>query len=348
MRKLAFGTTKDGKTAYKYILENQKGIEVVLSDMGALIQALLVPDKNGNKKDIMLGYDTLEEYYDNGCGFGAYVGRIANRIEGANVTIDGVNYQLEDNYNGHNLHSGSKKSFYELYDAVTGTSEEGEYVEFSRVSPHLEQGFPGNLNQKIRYTLTAAGELLIDYNAVSDQNTIYNPTNHAYFNLEGHEYKDVLDHEMEVYSDSFLISDQFIIPTGEVAKVEGTPYDFRRRKAVGKDINADYIMLKYAKGYDVNFNFPNDKKMRLMSKIWAPGSGIFMETHSDCCGMLIYNAGNLKDKKGKGGVVYQQHAGICFETGFYPNSCKEPSFPSCALPANTPFISRTMYRFGVE
>lgn len=348
MEKLHFGIAKEGRQASKYILKNQAGIEIVLSDMGALIQALLVPDRKGNKIDIMLGYDTLEEYYDNGCGFGAYVGRIANRIEGANVTIDGVNYVLEDNYNGHNLHSGSKKSFYEFYETETGISEDGEYVEFSRLSPHLEQGFPGNLMQKIRYTLTEANELLIDYHATSDQTTIYNPTNHAYFNLEGHDSGDVLGHEMEVYSDSFLVSDQFMIPTGEVAKVEGTPYDFRQRKTVGKDINEDFVMLKNAKGYDVNFNFPNDKKMRLMSKIWAPVSGIFMETHSDCCGLLIYNAGGLKDKNGKGDAVYQQHAGICFETGFYPNSCKEASFPSCVLPANSTFTSRTKYRFGVE
>ncbi len=347
MEKVFFGTTKDGEQASKYILKNKNGMEVTLLDMGAVIQSLIVPDKNGVKKDVMLGYDTLEEYYDNGCAFGAYVGRIANRIEGANVTIDGVNYELEANYNGHNLHSGSDKSFYKFYQTETGACENGEYVEFSRVSPHMEQGFPGNLDLKLRYTLTEDNELILTYNAVCDQTTIFNPTNHAYFNFEGQDFGTVADHEMEVYSDSFLISNQFMIPTGEVANVEGTPMDFRTRKAVGKDWDADFQMVKNANGYDVNFNFPNDGKMKLMSKIVAPNSGIFMETYSDCCGLLIYSAGGLK-KVGKGGVNHQPRCSICFETGFYPNSCKEPSFPSCVLPAGKEFNSKTVYKFGVE
>lgn len=348
MKITKFGVTKEGKEASRYLLENASGLEVELSDFGAQFLAIRVPDKNGIKRDVLLGYDTLEGYYDNACGFGAYVGRNGNRIADACVTIEGVEYQLEPNNHGNNLHSGSDRSHYQFYDATTGENEEGSYVELHRVSPHLEQGFPGNLDQIIRYTLTENNELILDYEMKSDMTTVVNPTNHSYFNLSGHDSGDVLSHELEVFSDSFLLTDNHLLPTGEIASVDGTPMDFRVKKTVGQDIDAEYLPLQIAGGYDHNYNFENDGKQKLVARLQSPESGIFMETYTDLCGMQVYTGNFLNNRPGKDGAVYQRRGGICFETQFYPNSCKEPNFPSCILEAGKIFRSRTVYRFGTD
>ena len=221
MKITEFGLTKNGEKASKYLLENANGMEVELSDFGAQFLAIRVPDKDGVLTNVLLGYDTMEEYYDNGAGFGAYIGRNGNRIGGASVVLDGVEYQLENNNKGNNLHSGSVRSHYQFYAASTGESVEGSYVELQRVSPHLEQGFPGNLDQKIRYTLSEENEIIIDYEMVSDMTTVINPTNHSYFNLSGHNSGDILSHELEIYSEGFLLTDKNLLPTGEIASVEG-------------------------------------------------------------------------------------------------------------------------------
>ena len=341
-----FGCTKEGKAAKRYLLFNPSGMEVELSDFGATILAIRVPDKDKTPVDIMLGYDTLEEYYDNACSFGAYVGRNANRIGNAEVTLEGVTYRLEANSKGvNNLHSGSNRSHYHLYASVCGEDERGAYVEFQRVSPHLEQGFPGNLSQRIRYTLTHENGLEIQYHAVSDATTVINLTNHSYFNLSGHDSGDILSHEMEVYSDAFLLTDENLLPTGEIASVEGTPMDFRSMHTVGERIGADYEPLKLAGGYDHNYILPNDGRLKKAAWLRSPKSGIAMEVWTDLCGMQVYSGNFLNHRKGKGGVFYERNAGICFETQFYPNSCNERSFPSCVFSAGEEFSSATVYKF---
>ena len=349
MEKLIFGQTRNGEQASKFILTNKQGMEIELSDFGALILAIRVADKNGEKVDVQLGYDTLEEDYDNDCGFGAYIGRNGNRIQGAEVTLDGVTYQLENNDNGNNLHSGFNRSHTQFYKATTGESAEGSFVELERTSPHMEQKFPGNLQQKIRYTLTEQNEIVIDYEMVSDMTTVVNPTNHSYFNLSGHNSGDVLSHEMEVYADGFLPTDEELIPTGEVASVEGTPMDFRKAKTIGQDIDAvEFLPIKLGGGYDHNYCFANDGKLKKVAKLYSPVTGIFMEVFSDLCGMQVYSGNFLDGTKGKNGAVYEKRAGICFETQFYPNACKEPKFPSSVLKAGQVFKSRTIYQFGVQ
>lgn len=347
MKQTEFGITHNGEKASRYLLCNKSGTELELSDFGALILALRTADREGIKRDVILGYDTLEEYYDNDCGFGAYIGRNGNRIQGASVTIEGVEYTLDQNNYGNNLHSGKNRSHYQFYQAQAGENEEGSYVQMERVSPHLEQGFPGNLQQKIRYTLTDSNQLIIDYEMVSDMTTVVNPTNHAYFNLAGQGNGDILCHELEVYADAFLPTDEELIPTGEIAPVEGTPMDFRTAKPVGKDINAPYEPLQIAGGYDHNYVFENDGKQKLIAKISSPESGITMKVYTDLCGMQLYSGNFLDGAKGKGGVTYPRNTGICFETQFYPNACKEPSFPSSILPAGEVFRSRTVYEFSV-
>ena len=184
---------------------------------------------------------------------------------------------------------------------------------------------------------------------VSDMTTVVNPTNHSYFNLAGHNSGDILNHEMEVYADGFLPTDEQLIPTGEVASVEGTPMDFRKAKVIGQDIDAnEFLPIKLGGGYDHNYCFANDGKLKKVAKLYSPVTGIFMEVLSDLCGMQVYSGNFLDGKKGKGGAVYGKRTGICFETQFYPNSCKEPKFPSSVLPAGKVFKSRTIYRFGVQ
>lgn len=228
MKKLDFDLTRNNEKASKYVLQNGNGMEVSLSDFGASILSICVKDKKDTSVDVLLGYDTLEEYYDNSCGFGAYIGRNSNRIADAKVMINGVEYSLEANNHGNNLHSGNNRSHYQFYQTEVGTENGSEYVEFQRVSPHLEQGFPGNLQQRIRYTLTEKNELIIRYEMISDMDTVINPTNHSYFNLNGHNSGDILKHKLEVYSEAFLLTDNHLLPTGEIASVEGTPMDFRK------------------------------------------------------------------------------------------------------------------------
>lgn len=340
-----WGRTRDGQIASSYLLRNSNGMEVEVSDFGASILAIRIPDDMGEKRDVLLGYDTLEEYYDNACGFGAYIGRNANRIGNAEVTINGVGYQLEANSHGNNLHSGSNRSHYQFYNTIFGGEPDGDYVEFSRTSPHLEQGFPGNLQQIIRYTLTEKNELRISYCMKSDKATVINPTNHSYFNLGGHDSGDVLGHVMEVYSDSFLLTDANLLPTGKIASVEGTPMDFRKAHTVGERIGEDYEPLKLAGGYDHNYILPNDKKLKKVAKIVCPETGITMEVETDRCGMQVYSGNFLNGKHGKDGAVYRKRAGICFETQFYPNSCKQPGFPSCIFKGGEEMKSTTVYRF---
>ncbi len=344
IRRRPFGITRDGDAASKYILINDNGMEVELSDFGALILAIKLPVA-GEIRDVCLGYDTLDEYYNNGAGFGGFVGRNGNRIANAKVVLDGVCYELEPNNNGNNLHSGTKRSYYEFYEAACGTEAEAVWVEFSRLSPHLEQGFPGDLQQKIRYTLTNRNELKISYHMVSDKTTVINPTNHCYFNLQGHGSGTILDHTMEIHADAFLPTDDGLIPTGEVRKVEGTPFDFRTPHTVGERIDTAYEPLIQAGGYDHNFCFANDGKRKKVAKIASPDGKVTMTVFTDLCGMQVYTGNFLGGDKGKDGAVYNRRNGICFETQGYPNACNTPAFPSTVYGPGQAFSSKTVYKF---
>ncbi len=345
LKKELFGITRQQDTASRYILTNGNGMEVELSDFGALILAIRIPTNEG-MRDVVLGYDTLDEYYNNGAGFGAFVGRNGNRIADAKVTIDGVRYELEKNNNGNNLHSGEDRSYYKFYQTIAGLESACAWVEFSRVSPHMEQGFPGNLQQRIRYTLTDENDLILSYYMVSDRATVINPTNHCYFNLAGQGSGDVLAHTMTVQADSFLPTDDGLIPTGELCGVEDTPFDFRKPKKIGKEIDADYMPLKIAGGYDHNFCLNNEGRFEKVAQLESPQKDAVMAVYTDLPGMQVYTGNFLGGDKGKGGAVYNRRNGVCFETQYYPNACNEPAFESSIKPANQPIISRTAYRFS--
>lgn len=348
IEQLFFGKTDRGEIASRFFLENKNGMWIEVSDFGALVLSISLRDKNGFMRDVALGFENMEDYLNTETGMGAYVGRNANRIKGACVNIEGVNYSLETNEGNNNLHSGYNRSHCQVYYSKKGTEDRGEYVEFYRVSPHLEQGFPGNLAQVIRYTLTDSNEFIIDYEMDSDMSTIVNPTNHTYFNLDGHDSGTVLEHELEIYSDAFLNINEEMIPTGDVVNVSDTPMDFRIRKRIGKDINVDFIPLKYANGYDHNFVFDNDRKLKKVAKLYGADSGITMTVLSDLCGLQIYTGNFLNGEKGRDGVCYQKNSGICLETQFYPNACNEKKFPSPLLEAGKKFVSRTIYKFELQ
>lgn len=348
IEQVKFGTTKEGAEASIYILENSNGMHVQVSDFGALILTIMIPDKNGNIKDVTLGFDDLDDYYNTDTGFGAYVGRNANRIKNACVTIEGKEYRLDKNDGENNLHSGFVRSHCMMYDTVFGKNQEGNYVEFSRLSPQFEQGFPGDLEQKIRYTLTEKNELIIDYRMVSNETTVVNPTNHTYFNLNGQNNGDILQHQLEICSDSFLEIDEEFIPTGRVLSVENTPMDFRTMKIIGKQIDYSDIQISRARGYDHNYVFENNGKLKKMAKMYSEESGITMTVYSDLCGMQLYSGNFLDGVIGKDGTKYEEKAGICFETQYYPNACNEKQFPSSILKAGQQYKSRTVYEFAIH
>ena len=290
--KQSFGKTKDGQKATLYTIENKNGMKVSFCDYGALIVGIYVPDRNGKIEDIALGYDDVSGYEDNGCGFGSFIGRHANRIGGAKFEIDGKTYELAKNDNGiNNLHSGPTGYNHMMYDVEVFTDEDSTSIAFSRLSPDGEQGFPGDLDVTVTYTVTDDNELAIEYFAVSDKKTVINLTNHSYFNLAGQGSGDILDQEVWVKADRITPTDKFLIPTGEFLDVTGTPMDFRTPKKIGKDINADFEPLKLAGGYDHNYALNleiEEDEMDLVASLYDEKSGRFMEVYTDLPGMQLY------------------------------------------------------------
>jgi aldose 1-epimerase len=345
-----FGKTKQGEKVTLYTITNDQGMVVSVSDYGANIISIIVPDKNGKQDDIALGYDNVKQYEENGPGYGSFIGRHANRIANASVVISGKEYKLEKNDGNNNLHSGSKSYNKYLYETEIFKDKDEVTVEFSRLSPDMEQGLPGNLDIVVSYTLTNDNELVIEYYGVSDKDTIINFTNHSYFNLAGHNSGSIEDHQVMIDSEEFTLTDDTLIPTGEIAKVEGTPMDFRKFKKIGKDIEADYQPLRIAGGYDHNYVLKtSEEEAAKVAELWEEKSGRRMEVFTDAKGLQLYT-GNfiLGNEKGKEGYCYQKRDGVCFETQYYPNSCNISSFPSCLKKAGEPFESVTIYKFSVK
>jgi aldose 1-epimerase len=344
-----FGKTKDGEAATLYVLTNKKGMSVSFTNYGANIVSIKVPDASGKFDDVVLGYDNVTGYEKNGPGFGSFIGRHANRIAGASFEINGKRYELEKNEGDKNLHSGSKSYNKYMYEVELFEEEDADSIEFSRLSPHLEQGFPGNLDISVTYTLTDDNELVIEYLAVSDMDTIVNLTNHSYFNLAGHNSGDVLNQKVMVYADKFTPTDDDLIPTGELRDVTGTPMDFRKLKTIGQDIDADYTPLKQAGGYDHNYVLNiSGAEIEKVAELADEKSKRLMEVYTNMPGIQVYSANFLKSETGKGGYVYEKRGGICFETQYFPNSCNLPEFPSSVLKAGNEYDFVTVFKFSIR
>ena len=338
MKKL-FGTLKTGENAYLYTISGG-GLTAVISDLGATIVKLFAPDAGGNLADVVLGFDDPNDYIASGTYFGAAVGRNSNRVGGARFAMNGKAYTLDANDNGvNNLHSGFDPYKNRLWTVCKHT---GDSIRLSLNSPTGDQGFPGNAEVHITYTLENPGTLRICYDAICDQDTVFNFTNHSYFNLAGHDHPEkAMSQILSIPGRFFTVADAQSIPTGENRDVAGTPMDFRIPKPIGRDIDEDYEPLKLQGGYDHNFEVFTDPGAILTD----PESGRTMAVSTDRPGVQFYSGNFLMGETGKDGVSYCHRGGICLETQFYPDSVNHPEWPQPFVAANQPFHSETKYIF---
>lgn len=327
----------NGEKATIYQLTDGK-ITAHISNFGATIHRLYVPDAAGKLDDVVLGFDTPAEYIASGTFFGTVVGRSCNRLKDGKFTLNGKTYQMELNDGNNNLHCGF--SFYKdriwNVESVSDTS-----ITLSLRSPDGDQGFPGNATVKVTYTVENSA-LSIAYEGVCDQDTVFNLTNHSYFNLAGHEKTDrAMKQTLMMPARFFTPDDAESIPTGEERPVDGTPFDFRTPKAIGRDINEDYDALNLQGGYDHNFEVYGDP----CAVLCDPESGRVMEVSTDCCGVQFYAGNFLEGETGKDGVSYPKRSAVCLETQFFPNALNTPKWKQPITKAGEVYRSKTVYTF---
>ena len=338
-----FGKTKDGKETHLYELVNRNGMKAYVSDFGATLVRLLVPDKDGKMVDVVLGYDDATEYENRGGALGATVGRSANRIGGARIEIGGVTYELEKNDNGNNLHSG--EDYYQKRIWNVEKQSENE-ITFLLHSPDGDQGYPGALDMHVTYTLDDENALNIHYEAVPDKDTVINMTNHSYFNLNGHNSGTALGHKVMLDADCFTPADAESIPTGEIRSVEGTPMDFRSPKRIGDEIDSEWDQLTMVGGYDHNWCLNDfDGNVRLVACAVNPSGTRTMKVYTDLPGVQFYTANGLSERTGKGGANYGRRGAFCLETQYYPDTANEPDFPSAVFGPDREYHTSTIFRF---
>ena len=345
-----FGKTIDGDDVDQYILSNKKGMEISIITYGGIITSWTAPDKNGDYKDIVLGYNTLAEYETETPYFGALIGRYGNRIAKGKFTIDGETYTLAVNNGVNHLHGGIKGFDKVVWDAKTIVNDSTASLELSYLSKDMEEGYPGNLETRVTYTLNNKDELSVKYEAKTDKPTIVNLTQHSYFNLTADFNQPILNHELVINADSFLPVDSTLIPTGEFRNVTETPFDFRSSKAIGKHINTENTQIKNGLGYDHCWIINDQEKgFRFVASAYEPVSGRLLEILSDEPGIQFYS-GNFLDGKlpSKNQGTYQHRTGFCLETKHFPNAPNEPSFPTTILKPGETFTSETWFQFSVK
>jgi aldose 1-epimerase len=343
-----FETTIGDQTTQLYTLKNANGMEVCITPFGGRIVSVMVPDRTGEMRDVVLGFDKISDYQTIPTDFGASIGRYANRIGQGKFTLDGVEYQLPQNNFGHCLHGGPNGWQYSIYSVKEATENS---VVLTLSSPDGEEQFPGNVEAQVTYTLTADNAIAIDYEATTDAPTVINMTNHSYFNLTGDPTQTILDHELMINADAFTPVDDTYMTTGEIAPVAGTPMDFTTAKVVGKEIdNFDYIQLKNGNGYDHNWvlNTAGNKEEAAVV-LYAPTTGIELTVYTTEPGIQVYT-GNFLDGTvtGKKGIVYNQRTGICLETQKYPDTPNKPEWPSAVLRPGEKYTSHCTFKFGVR
>lgn len=343
VRQSVFGRMKDGVQVDRFELEGEGGLRLAVLTYGATIQSLIY-----KKKDVVLGYDRLEDYRTGNTSYqGATVGRYANRIAGGRFHLNGASYDVGRNEGGTgHLHGGFRGFDKRIWSAAILDDGGEPAVRLTYRSADCEEGYPGDLEMTVTFAVTADNALHIRYEGVSSKDTVLNPTNHAYFNLNGYDGGDVLDTVLTLYADCITPVDGRLIPTGGLMPVEGTPFDFRQGKPLGRDIGAPDPQLRLGNGYDHNFVLGLDRRQRLAASAYAPRSGIRMECSTDLPGVQLYTANGLKEAAGKGGIPLYRHQGFCLETQFFPDSPNQPAFPSVLLKAGEQFVSETIYRFS--
>lgn len=341
----SFGFTKDNKEATLYELSNSKGMKVCVSNFGAVLVSIYVPDKDGKFDDVCLGYDDVSGYEENPSFFGAVIGPSANRIGNASFTIDGCNYTIDKNDGPNNLHSDIPHGVHKrLWNASVGDNS----VTFSIESADLDMGFPGNKVMSVTYSLTENNELKLFYAGSSDKNTIINLTNHAYFNLSGQACgKEIVDHVLTMKASNYTPTIKGSIPTGEIAPVAGTVMDFTSPRRIGDDIDAKFEQLLMAGGYDHNFVIDDyDGTLRYIAKVEDNNSGRVMEVYTTLPGVQFYAGNFIGDRIGKGGTDYHKRYGMCLETQYFPDTIHHDNFPSCVFGPDKDYTSETVYKFS--
>ena len=336
--KMYFGKTSDGREVNSFKITSSDGIEAEVLDYGVTIRTLIVHDKNQNPVDVVLGYDTIEEYENNDGYFGATVGRFANRICGGKFTLNGKEYTLALNNGANHLHGGVVGFSKYVWDA----EEIEDGVLFSMTSPDGDEGYPGTLNLKVAVTLKN-GAINLNYHAVSDKDTIVNFTNHSYFNLNGGA-GDIHGHLLTLNADYFMMNDKGGLPTGEVPPVKGTAMDFTTEHAIGDAIDSDDDAVVASDGYDNNYVIRENPAAIVRSE----KNGIVMTVITDQPGVQLYTANKTSARKGKNGAEYGRRSALCLETQHYPDCINHPEWPSCILKAGEEFNSTTTYSFSIN
>ena len=342
-----FRTEVDGKKTDLYILRNKNNMEVCITNFGGRIVSVMVPDKDGQMRDVVLGFDSIQDYISKPSDFGASIGRYANRINQGKFTLDGVEYQLPRNNYGHCLHGGPQGFQYRVYDAVQLNPQE---LQLTYVAKDGEEGFPGNITCKVLMKLTDDNAIDIQYEAETDKPTIVNMTNHSYFNLDGDAGSNA-EHLLTIDADYYTPVDSTFMTTAQIVPVEDTPMDFRTPMPVGERINDfDFVQLKNGNGYDHNWvlNAKGDINRRAAS-LKSQKTGIVLDVYTNEPGIQVY-AGNFLDGSltGKKGITYNQRASVCLETQKYPDTPNKPEWPSAVLRPGEKYMSQCIFKFSVD
>jgi aldose 1-epimerase len=343
-----FGKTPDGTPVEEFTLKNKNGMVVKLTNLGATITEISVPDKNGKFDNVNLGFDKAEDYLGpNNQSFGCTTGRVANRIALGKFKIDGKEYQLPINDGQNTLHGGIKRTLARVvWNAKPSTTE--QKIDFTYSSPDGEEGFPGKLDTTVTYELTDKNELVIKYLATTDQATPVNLTNHAYFNLAGAGSKTILDHELLIPAARYTEADKALIPTGRFLPVAGTNFDFQKPKLIGKDIEASD--KPGAPGYDLAYELPKAKAGELVkaAEVRHPETGRTLTVFTDQPAVQLYTGNFLFGQKGRDGKTYPHRSGLCLETFAFTNSMNTPGFPNVILRPGETYRQTCVYAFGVK
>ena len=346
-----YGTMPDGTPVMVYTVRNPAGTAVRAISYGAILVSITVPDRAGRGADVVVGHDSLDGYLTRSRFFGALVGRYGNRIGGARFTLDGRTYTLAKNNGPNHLHGGVR-GFDKVIWQGSYAKEPGEStsVTFTRTSPDGEEGYPGALAVRVTYTLTPTNELIIDYHATTNKPTVVNLTNHSYFNLSGEGSGDILGHRVTIDADSYTPVDAGQIPTGEIAPVAGTPFDFTTETPIGARIDADHEQLRIGSGYDHNFVLrKKSAELSRAVRVVDPASGRTMDVLTTEPGVQFYTGNKLDGSyNGKSGHGYGRRSAFCLETQHFPDSPNRPNFPSTVLRPGQEYTSRTVYAFGVD
>lgn len=348
-----FGVLPDQTRITLYTLTNVNGIKADIMDYGGIIVSLSVPDRDGKTDDIVLGYDKIEDYLDRSPCFGALVGRHANRIERASFFLNGIKYELSVNEGKNQLHGGVSGFDKKVWDSRIITRNGYECLELSLFSPEGDEGFPGNLEVRVIYCLTDADSLEIEYYGASDKDTVLNMTNHAYFNLSGHNSGTILNHYLKINADFYTPINKELLPTGEIHRVKNTPFDFTESRPIGEYLSdfSDNEQMLNGSGYDHNFvlRSSSGSDLKECCELYDPGSGRVMTCFTTKPGVQLYTGNFLKSAGlGKGGFKYDKWHGLCLETQYFPNSMKYGHFPSPILKAGQTYHHLTVYKFSTK